>query len=79
MTGHEREHTAFAGALRCLREQRGMSREQLAVWAGTSSSTVYRIERGESSPTFENMTSIARVLGITLSELVAAAEGGDMQ
>ena len=79
MTGYgfEREHTALADALRHLREQRGLSREQLAVWAGTSSSTVYRIEHGQNSPTFDNMAKLAGTLGVPLSALCTAAEGAE--
>ena len=76
MTGYgfERKHAALADA---LREQRGLSREQLAVWAGTSSSTVYRIEHGQNFPTFDHIVKLAGTLGVTLGELCTVAEGAE--
>jgi transcriptional regulator with XRE-family HTH domain len=57
---------------RRLREQAGMTREQLAVKAGVSSSTVYLAERaGLLSDAIA--AKLARVLGVEPSQLKAVS------
>lgn len=54
---------------RRIREKRGLTREQLAVRAGVSSSTVYLVERAGllSKPI---AAKLAAALGVTVEELL---------
>jgi DNA-binding XRE family transcriptional regulator len=54
--------------IRQLREDRGIIREQLAVKAGVSSSTLYLAERA-GLLSDETAAKIAKVLGVTIEEL----------
>ncbi len=59
--------------VRELRRKRGLSREQLAVAAGTSSSTMFRLETLEDIPKVEILERIADELGTTASALLERA------
>lgn len=61
--------SALGGVLRAVREERGESRERLAVDAGLTVGTVARLELGNSDPTWSTVVAIADVLGLTLAEL----------
>jgi transcriptional regulator with XRE-family HTH domain len=52
--------------LKTLREKAGLSQPQLAAKAGTSTSTIWRAERGQPISSL-NANRIARALGIDLS------------
>lgn len=58
-----------------LREERGMSREALAVKAGITATALSHIERGISSPGWETVAAIALALDVTLVEIASALEG----
>jgi transcriptional regulator with XRE-family HTH domain len=60
---------AFGLKIQTLRRQRGLSQEQLAEKIGRSTDTISNIERGSSSTRIESAAAIAKVLGVTLSEL----------
>jgi transcriptional regulator with XRE-family HTH domain len=61
--------SALGSVLRAVREERGESRERLAVDAGLTVGTVARLELGNSDPTWSTVVAIADVLGLTLAEL----------
>ena len=61
----------FPARLRELREQKGLSREQVAVNAGTSSHSVAKLEQGTRAPSLELAWRIAQALGCSLDDLVA--------
>jgi transcriptional regulator with XRE-family HTH domain len=65
---------AFALAVKRLREDRGLSQEEVAFAGGTSTSTVSRIERGQLQPSSTIIGCIAKGLGVSLVELAAATE-----
>jgi transcriptional regulator with XRE-family HTH domain len=65
---------ALARTLRRLREERGMTREVVAVEAGLSVGTLARLELGESSPRWTTVRRVAVVLSLTMSELAVAVE-----
>jgi transcriptional regulator with XRE-family HTH domain len=67
--------TSLAAALRAAREDRRLSASQLAEASGVSRAMIGKIERGESQPTAALLARLAAALGLTLSELVARAEG----
>ena len=69
--------TEFAGRLingenpvRVWRDYRGLTARQLAVAAEVSPSYLSQIETGERDGTIGSMTKIARVLGVTIDDLV---------
>lgn len=65
--------TALGEAIRSNRKRLGYSQEQLAQLAGLDRSYLGQIERGENSVAILPLGEIARVLGVTMSELMAHA------
>lgn len=61
---------AVRGRIRELRIARGLTQEQLCERAGISIDAITRIESGSRTPTLSTLASIARALGVELSELV---------
>jgi transcriptional regulator with XRE-family HTH domain len=55
----------FPGRLRELREQKGMSREELASQAGVSVRGLIKWELGEREPGWSNVLALAAALGVT--------------
>jgi transcriptional regulator with XRE-family HTH domain len=60
--------------VRRSRVQRGVSQENLAFQCGLTIGSISRIERGVTSPSWANVQTVARALGLTLSEFAAAVE-----
>jgi len=56
--------------VRRLRQERGISQEALAFDAGIHVNHLSTIERGEANPSFLVLLSIAKVLGVKITELV---------
>ena len=67
----EQADPALAALLKRLREERGITQEQLAFDAGITTSALSRIERGLNSPGWLTVKQIAEALGLSLSELIA--------
>ena len=61
--------------IRQLRESAGLTQEALAKAAGIGRVTLVRIEKGEQSPRYETLVSLAQALGRPMRELVGSAEG----
>jgi transcriptional regulator with XRE-family HTH domain len=59
----------FGRRLRELRDQRGLSQEELAHRAGIHWTYYGGIERGERNPALANINRIAEALDVSLSEL----------
>ena len=57
-----------------LRRRRGWTQDELAHQAGTTAANISRIESDRHRPSAELLGSIAYVLGLKVSELVAMAE-----
>lgn len=68
---------AVGDRLRTLRQNRGMTLEQLSESTGTSLSTLSRLESGRRRPTLELLLPLARAYGVQLDELVGAPPTGD--
>jgi transcriptional regulator with XRE-family HTH domain len=61
-------------AVRRLREERGLTQEELASRAGTTFGTVSRVESAKSAPAWWTVRKIAEALGVSIAELATAAE-----
>ena len=57
-----------------LREERGLSQEQLAHAAGLTGSAYNRIEAGKSSPGWSTVRRLAEALGVSMADLGAMVE-----
>lgn len=64
----------MANRLTGLRKQHELSQEQLAERLGVSRQAVSKWERAEASPDIENLSSLAKLYGITIDELVNGAQ-----
>jgi transcriptional regulator with XRE-family HTH domain len=67
-------HAGFGRAIRDLRRHRGISQEQLGFDSDLHRTYIGGIERGERNPSLQNILRIADALGVSASELLAAAE-----
>jgi transcriptional regulator with XRE-family HTH domain len=65
-------------ALRELREQRGLTREQLAVQAGLTARTLGNLERGRTRPHRSTCAVLAAALGVPVAELFPAESNAGM-
>lgn len=65
----------LAARLRAAREVQGWSLAILAARSGVSRAMISKVERAEASPTAELLGRLSGALGITLSALLAQAEG----
>ncbi len=66
--------TAMGGLsqhLRQLRKQRGWTLSQLSIRTGLATSTLSKVENGQSSLTYDNILKVANGFGIGISELFA--------
>ena len=66
---------ALASTLQSARGERGLTVAHLAESSGVSRAMISRIERGDAQPTAALLGRLSAALGMTLSELVARAEG----
>ena len=65
----------FGQRVRSLRAERGLTQEQLAERAGISVDFLSLVERGKSSPSFENLEEIADALEVSVAELFSFQGG----
>lgn len=73
----DRLSTSLAAAVREARLARELTVNALADRSGVSRAMIGKIERGAAQPTAVLLGRLSAALGLTLSELVARAEGGD--
>ncbi|MEV4311211.1 XRE family transcriptional regulator [Actinocrispum sp. NPDC049592] len=66
---------SLAETVRTARQDRDLSASQLAERSGVSRAMIGKIERGEAQPTAVLLGRLSAALGMSLSELVAKAEG----
>ena len=59
-----------------LRSAKKWSQEEFAHVSGLHRTYIGQIERGEKNISFGNLSKIAGVLGVTMSELLSGLEGG---
>lgn len=68
---------SLAATLHAARIARDLSASALATRSGVSRAMIGKIERGEAAPTAALLGRLSAALGMTLSELVARAEGDE--
>jgi transcriptional regulator with XRE-family HTH domain len=68
---------SLAATLHAARRARNLTAGDLAERSGVSRAMIGKIERGEAQPTAVLLGRLSGALGMTLSELVARAEGND--
>lgn len=73
----DRFDSSLASTLQSARGERGWSAADLAEQSGVSRAMIGKIERGQAQPTAALLGRLSAALGMTLSELVARAEGGE--
>lgn len=56
--------------IKTLREQLGLSQQELAKAAGVAQSSIHYIETGQKSPTTRTLQKLAAALGVPASELL---------
>jgi DNA-binding XRE family transcriptional regulator len=69
-----RPDQGLAAVLKELREDRGMTQEDLAFNAGLTVSTMSRIERGLNDPGWTTVARLAKALGVSLEEITDKLE-----
>jgi transcriptional regulator with XRE-family HTH domain len=65
---------ALAAAIRRLREDRGITQEDLAHEAGITTGTLSKIERCLANPSWTTVERIAEALGTSVARIATAAE-----
>ena len=68
------EHAALGRAVRILRQERGLSQEELGHASGLHRNYIGGIERGALNPSFASILKLASGVGVRASELVALSE-----
>lgn len=64
------ENERFAKNLKLLRNEKGMTQEELAKKAGVSSCTIVSYERMSRMPTLQSASRIANALGVSIGDMV---------
>ncbi|MGO1078884.1 helix-turn-helix domain-containing protein [Inquilinus sp. CA228] len=74
MVGPDGIDRRIGARIRIERESRGWSLSDLAVRAAVSRAMVFKVERGESSPTANLLGKLSGAFGLSMSALMARAE-----
>lgn len=69
-TDKQRHMAAFASVLRSLREERGLTEEQLARRASITVAHLRTMESGEHDPLLDELSDLSNALSIRPSDLV---------
>jgi transcriptional regulator with XRE-family HTH domain len=69
---------ALGGRIRELRKVRGWSQEEFAAKAHVHRTFAGSLERGEKNCSFHSLVLIAQCFGMTLSEMLAGLEAGEL-
>lgn len=65
---------AFGSHIHALRNERGLTHEQLATRCEMTADSLERLEQGGTSPSLSTMRALARELDVSLSSMFAAVE-----
>lgn len=68
---HDDLSRSLAENVKALREQRGLSQQQIARAAGITRATWTNLESGDANPTLSRLVKVAAALGVTIEELIA--------
>jgi transcriptional regulator with XRE-family HTH domain len=71
---HAKPDIALSATVRRLREDRGVTREALAMEAAVTTGSLARIELAQASPSWDTFRRIAGALELSISGLAAAIE-----
>ena len=71
---HSKLRERFGQQVRSLRAGRGLTQEQLAERAEISVDFLSLIERGRSSPSFDNLDDLAQALDVSVAQLFSFQE-----
>jgi transcriptional regulator with XRE-family HTH domain len=74
---HAKPDRVLAVTVRRLREDRGVTREALAVGAGITVGSLARIELAQASPNWDTFRRIAAALELSIGRLAAAIEAAE--
>ena len=74
MISHPRIQTAFGLVLKDLRNERGLSQQQLAFDSDLDRTYISLLERGLRLPTLGTVFKVAEVLKVSPSDIVARVE-----
>jgi transcriptional regulator with XRE-family HTH domain len=66
----QRRRKAVGSRVRQLREDRGLTIDDLALTSGLSRNTIWDVELGNRGLLYERLFDIALALGVTLADLV---------
>ena len=77
MSPLEGPNRALAETIRRLREDRGLTQEDLAHEAGITTGTLSKIERCLANPSWTTVQRIAQALGTTVARVATVAESLD--
>ncbi len=69
-TGKKGAIMDISARIRELRNEQGISQEQLAIKVGVSRQAVTKWETGAGAPDIENLATLARVFGVTVDEIL---------
>ena len=61
---------AVGKRIKYFRVKKGMTRRVVAIAAHITEGGLFKIEKGERSPSFETVVAIAKALGVPLTEFV---------
>jgi transcriptional regulator with XRE-family HTH domain len=65
----------LGAAVKSMREEADVTQEELAERAGTTKSSVSRIENEEQAPSLDMLDRLAAALGVKVYQIMARAEG----
>ncbi|WP_267593112.1 helix-turn-helix domain-containing protein [Carbonactinospora thermoautotrophica] len=73
------ETNGVGAQVRRLRQNRGLSQEELAEKAGVNLKTLCGVERDETSPRLDTLHKLARALGVRTAELLQPGSTADLE
>jgi transcriptional regulator with XRE-family HTH domain len=79
MSPLEPQNRAIGKTIKSLREEAGLTQEELALASGLSTGEISKQEHGWRNPRWETMKRLAAGLGVSCSDMVARAEKFEME
>jgi DNA-binding XRE family transcriptional regulator len=70
VTAWERRRKTVGSRLRQLREDRGLTLDELALMSGVSRNVIWDVELGNRGLLYERLFDMAMALGVTVADLV---------